>query len=96
MALIAKGKKTIVEVEVSQLRKEDIEFILNIIENSMVPGKYIGLGNVVIQKLQNQIGILDRSKDEVMNSLKKYKQNSDSSKLKKVQNKNGELWIEEN
>jgi|TARA_R110001592_G_scaffold321477_1_gene600020 hypothetical protein len=96
MALIAKGKKTIVEVEVSQLSKEDIEFILNIIENSMVPGKYIGLGNVVIQKLQNQIGILDRSKDEVMNSLKKYKQNSDSSKLKKVQNKNGELWIEEN
>ena len=96
MALIVKGKKTIVEVEVSQLSKEDIEFILNIIENSMVPGKYIGLGNVVIQKLQNQIGILDRSKDEVMNSLKKYKQNSDSSKLKKVQNKNGELWIEEN
>ena len=55
MALITKGKETIVEKEVSQLNNEDIEFLLNIIENSMVPGKYIGLGNIVIQKLQNQI-----------------------------------------
>ena len=54
MALITKGKETIVEKEVSQLNNEDIEFLLNIIENSMVPGKYIGLGNIVIQKLQNQ------------------------------------------
>ena len=53
MALITKGKETIVEKEVSQLNNEDIEFLLNIIENSMVPGKYIGLGNIVIQKLQN-------------------------------------------
>ena len=57
MALITKGKETIVEKEVSQLNNEDIEFLLNIIENSMVPGKYIGLGNIVIQKLQNQLGI---------------------------------------
>ena len=32
MALITKGKETIVEKEVSQLNNEDIEFLLNIIE----------------------------------------------------------------
>ena len=95
MALITKGKETIVEKEVSQLNNEDIEFLLNIIENSMVPGKYIGLGNIVIQKLQNQMGILSRGREEVKSSLKKFKKSSVNSETKKIRNENGELWVEE-
>mgnify|MGYP001346760940 FL=1 len=95
MALITKGKETIVEKEVSQLDNEDIEFLLNIIENSMVPGKYIGLGNIVIQKLQNQLGILSRGREEVKSSLKKFKKSSVNSETKKIRNENGELWVEE-
>tara|TARA_Y100000992_G_C20906318_1_gene323362 strand:- start:164 stop:451 length:288 start_codon:yes stop_codon:yes gene_type:complete len=95
MALITKGKETIVEKEVSQLNNEDIEFLLNIIENSMVPGKYIGLGNIVIQKLQNQLGILSRGREEVKSSLKKFKKSSVNSETKKIRNENGELWVEE-
>ena len=95
MALITKGKKTVVEEKVAQLNNEDIEFLLNIIENSMVPGKYIGLGNIVIQKLQNQLGILSRGREEVKSSLKKFKKSSEEPKTKKIRNENGELWIEE-
>ena len=56
---------------------------MNIIENSMVPGKYIGLGNIVIQKLQNQLGILSRGREEVKSSLKKFKKSSVNSETKK-------------
>ena len=54
MAFKTKGKTTIVEEETHKLTKQDIEFLLNIIENSMVPGKYVGLANHVIGKLRNQ------------------------------------------
>ena len=96
MGITTNGKTTVIEEEVSILNKEDIEFLLNIITNSMVPGKYLGLGNRVVQKLQNQLGILSRSKTEVTDSLKKYKQNSDNKVSKNNTVKDGELWIEEN
>ena len=95
MGITTNGKKRIIEDEVSQLSKEDIEFLLNIITNSMVPGKYLSLGNRVVQKLQNQLGILSRSKTEVMDSLKKYKQNSNNKVSKNNIVKDGELWIKD-
>ena len=95
MGITTNGKKRIIEDEVSQLSKEDIEFLLNIITNSMVPGKYLSLGNIVVQKLQNQLGILGRSKTEVMDSLKKYKQNSNNKVSKNNIVKDGELWIKD-
>ena len=52
MGIITKGKTIIVEEETYKLTKQDIEFLVNIIENSMVPGKYIGLANHVIGKLK--------------------------------------------
>jgi|TARA_B110000211_G_scaffold42914_1_gene44793 hypothetical protein len=95
VGITTNGKKRIIEEEVSQLSKEDIEFLLNIITNSMVPGKYLSLGNRVVQKLQNQLGILSRSKTEVTDSLKKYKQNSDNKVSKNNIVKDGELWIKD-
>ena len=95
MGITTNGKKRIIEDEVSQLSKEDIEFLLNIITNSMVPGKYLSLGNIVVQKLQNQLGILSRSKTEVTDSLKKYKQNSNNKVSKNNIVKDGELWIKD-
>ena len=95
MGITTNGKQRIIEEEVTQLSKEDIEFLLNIITNSMVPGKYLSLGNIVVQKLQNQLGILSRSKTEVTDSLKKYKQNSDNKVSKNNIVKDGELWIKD-
>ena len=76
MGITTNGKKRIIEEEVSQLSKEDIEFLLNIITNSM-------------------LGILGRSKTEVMDSLKKYKQNSNNKVSKNNIVKDGELWIKD-
>tara|TARA_R110000782_G_scaffold9418_1_gene30335 strand:- start:2203 stop:2490 length:288 start_codon:yes stop_codon:yes gene_type:complete len=95
VGITTNGKQRIIEEEVTQLSKEDIEFLLNIITNSMVPGKYLSLGNIVVQKLQNQLGILGRSKTEVMDSLKKYKQNSNNKVSKNNIVKDGELWIKD-
>ena len=62
----------------------------------MVPGKYLGLGNRVVQKLNNKLGIIERSRPEILKSLKKYKQNSNNKVSKNNTVKDGELWIEEN
>ena len=61
MGMIVKGKKRVVEDEVFKLNQEDLEFLINIIKNSMIPGKYLTLGNVVVQKLHNQLGMLDKA-----------------------------------
>ena len=97
MALITKGKKMIVEKEVVQLDKQEIEFLLNIIENSMIPGKYINLGNVVIQKLRNQFEAFDRTKGEFKSALSNYQKKGkpSNSEPQVLHKKSGEVWIEE-
>ncbi len=96
MAMITKGKTIVVDEETYRLTKPDIEFLLNIIENSMVPGKYIGLANVVIQKLQNQIRMSDKSQVQIKSALTNWKEEKNRPKGKpKIQKKGDEVWIEE-
>tara|TARA_Y100001972_G_scaffold62313_1_gene76293 strand:+ start:103 stop:396 length:294 start_codon:yes stop_codon:yes gene_type:complete len=96
MALITKGKSVVVEDETYKLTKRDIEFLLNIIENSMVPGKYISLANVVIQKLQNQSMMADRNQVEIKSALTNWKDKQTKPKGKPtIQKKGDEVWIEE-
>jgi hypothetical protein len=42
------------------------------------------------------LGIIERSRPEILKSLKKYKQNSNNKVSKNNTVKDGELWIEEN
>mgnify|MGYP003124160347 FL=1 len=96
MALITKGKTVVVEDETYKLTKPDIEFLLNIIENSMVPGKYIGLANVVIQKLQNQVRMSDKSQVQIKSALTNWRNEKNKPKGKPtIQKKGDEVWIEE-
>ena len=96
MALITKGKSIVVEDETYKLTKRDIEFLLNIIENSMVPGKYISLANVVIQKLQNQIRMSDKSQVQIKSALTNWRDEKNKPKGKPtIQKKGDEVWIEE-
>ena len=96
MALITKGKSIVVEDETYKLTKRDIEFLLNIIENSMVPGKYIGLANVVIQKLQNQSMMIDRNPTQIKSALTDWKEKQNKPKGKpKIKKEGDEVWIEE-
>ena len=96
MALITKGKTVVVEDETYKLTRRDIEFLLNIIENSMVPGKYIGLANVVIQKLQNQSMMIDRNPTQIKSALTDWKEKQNKPKGKpKIRKEGDEVWIEE-
>ena len=96
MALITKGKTVVVEDETYKLTKPDIEFLLNIIENSMVPGKYIGLANVVIQKLQNQSMMVERNPTQIKSALTNWRDEKNKPKGKPTIKKKGdEVWIEE-
>tara|TARA_B100000902_G_scaffold369319_1_gene393407 strand:- start:27 stop:320 length:294 start_codon:yes stop_codon:yes gene_type:complete len=96
MALITKGKSVVVEDETYRLTKPDIEFLLNIIENSMVPGKYISLANVVIQKLKNQSMMIGRNQTEIKSALTDWKEKKNRPKGKPSIKKEGdEVWIEE-
>ena len=96
MALITKGKTVVVEDETYKLTKPDIEFLLNIIENSMVPGKYIGLANVVIQKLQNQVRMSDKSQVQIKSALTNWRNEKNKPKGNPtIQKKGDEVWIEE-
>jgi len=90
------NQKVVVEEEVSSLSKQEIEFILNIIDNSMIPGKYINLGNVVVQKLKNQYEMAGKSVIQVTSALKDYhKKKTAPPKKPKFEKRGEEVWIEE-
>ena len=96
MGLITKGKTIVVEDETYKLTKPDIEFLLNIIDNSMVPGKYISLANVVVQKLKNQSMMVDRNPTQIKSALTDWKDKQARPKGKPTIKKKGdEVWIEE-
>ena len=96
MAMITKGKTIVVDEETYRLTKPDIEFLLNIIENSMVPGKYISLANVVVQKLKNQSMMIDRNPVQIKSALTDWKEKQTKPKGKpKIRKEGDEVWIEE-
>ena len=96
MAFTTKGKTTIVEEETHKLTKQDIEFLLNIIENSMVPGKYVGLANHVIGKLRNQYQMAGRSEFQIRKAMNDWKDEKSKPKPKrKIKQDGEEIWIEE-
>ena len=101
MGIQTKGKTIIVEEETYKLTKQDIEFLVNIIENSMVPGKYIGLANHVIGKLKNQYRMAGKSEFQVEEALKDWskKKNSDIKPKKpaerNVKTEGEDIWVKD-
>ena len=96
MAFTTKGKTTIVEEETHKLTKQDIEFLLNIVENSMVPGKYIGLANHVIGKLRNQYQMAGKSEFQIKQAMSDWKEKKSKPKPKqKIKQSGDDIWIEE-
>ena len=100
MGIITKGKTIIVEEETYKLTKQDIEFLVNIIENSMVPGKYIGLANHVIGKLKNQYKMAGKSEFQVEEALKDWSRKNSDIKPKKpternVKTEGEDIWVKD-
>ena len=92
--------KTIVN-EVAKFNKDEIEFLFEILKNSMIPGKHIGIAMEVINKLKSQYQLINRkgakvqkveSKESVVQQKITKIQQEEKQRLKE---EDGELWVEE-
>ena len=101
MAFNVKGKTTSIVNEVARFKKEEIEFLFELIKNSMIPGKHLGIAMDVVNKLKQQYQLLDKKtakvqKVESMESVvKKEISKIQEVKKQKLKEEDGELWVEE-
>ena len=101
MGVNAKKVKTIVN-EVAKFKREEIEFLFELIKNGMIPGKHLGIAMDVVNKLKSQYQLLNRkeaiikkktkSKDDVVKQQIIEIQQEEKHRLKE---QDGELWVEE-
>lgn len=96
MAIRAKEVKTIVN-EVAKFKKDEIEFLFELIKNSMIPGQHLGIAMDIVNKLKSQYQLLNRkgavvkttksTKDVVREEIEKVQQD--------IKEEDGELFIKE-
>ena len=100
MAVTAKKVKRVVD-EMAKFDKGEIEFLFELIKESMIPGKYLPTAMNVVTKLKNKYKLLDKrdliikkeeSKEEALQREIKKVQKETFQKMKKV---DGELYIED-
>ena len=96
MAIRAKEVKTIVN-EVAKFKKDEIQFLFELIKNSMIPGQHLGIAMDIVNKLKSQYQLLNRkgavvkttksTKDVVREEIEKVQQ--------EIKEEDGELFIKE-
>jgi len=96
MAIRAGKFKTIVN-EVAKFNEEEIEFLFELIKNSMIPGQHLGIAMDIVNKLKSQYQLLNRkgavvkttksTKDVVREEVEKVQQ--------EIKEEDGELFIKE-
>ena len=101
MAFKVKGKTTSIVNEVARFKKEEIEFLFELIKNSMIPGKHLGIAMEVVNKLKSQYQLLDKktAKVQKVESVKSVNK-KEISKVQEIEKQrlkeeDGELWVEE-
>ena len=101
MAFSVKGKTTSIVNEVAKFKKEEIEFLFELVKNSMIPGKHLGIAMEVVNKLKQQYQLLDRktAKVQKVESAKSVNK-KEISKVQEIEKQrlkeeDGELWVEE-
>jgi len=101
MAFKVKGKTTSIVNEVAKFKKDEIEFLFELIKNSMIPGKHLGIAMEVVNKLKSQYELLHRkgAKVQKVESKKSVVQNEISKiqeeEKQKLKEQDGELWVED-
>ena len=101
MAFKVKGKTTSIVNEVARFKKEEIEFLFELIKNSMIPGKHLGIAMDVVNKLKQQYQLLDKktAKVQKVESTKSVVKREISKiqevEKQKLREEDGELWVEE-
>ena len=101
MAFNIKGKTTSTVNEVARFKKEEIEFLFELIKNSMIPGKHLGIAMDVVNKLKQQYQLLDKKTAKVQRvESTKSVVDKEISKIQeeekqRLKEEDGELWVEE-
>ena len=101
MAFNVKGKTTSIVNEVARFKKEEIEFLFELIKNSMIPGKHLGIAMDVVNKLKQQYQLLDKKTAKVQkvesteSVVKKEISKIQEVKKQRLKEQDGELWVEE-
>ena len=96
MAIRAKEHRNVVD-EVARLSKVEIEFLFELIKNSMIPGRNISIAFDIINKLkrQHQIQSID-VKDLKLSKEKVIKPKTQEEKARELlKEESGELFIKE-
>lgn len=96
MAIRAKEHRNVVD-EVARLSKVEIEFLFELIKNSMIPGVNINIAFDIINKLkrQHQIQSID-VKDLKLSKEKVIKPKTQEEKARELlKEEDGELFIKE-
>ena len=96
MGIKAGSAKTIVN-EVAKFKKDEIEFLFELIKNSMIPGQHLGIAMEIVNKLKSQYQLLNRkgavvkttksTNDVVKENIEKVQQ--------EIKEQDGELFIKE-
>ena len=100
MAVNAKKHRNVID-EVARLSKIEIEFLFELIKNSMIPGKHLGIAMDVVNKLKQQYQLLDKktAKVQKVESAKSVNKKEISKvqeiEKQKLKEEDGELWVEE-
>ena len=101
MAFSVKGKTTSIVNEVARFKKEEIEFLFELVKNSMIPGKHLGIAMDVVNKLKQQYHLLDKKTAKVQkvesaeSVVKKEISKIQEVEKQKLREEDGELWVEE-
>ena len=91
--------KTIVN-EVAKFNKDEIEFLFELIKNSMIPGKHLDIAMDIVNKLKQQYHLLDKKTARVqkVESVESVNQKEISKVQEKekqrLKEEDGELWVE--
>ena len=101
MAFKVKGKTTSIVNEVAKFKKEEIEFLFELIKNSMIPGKHLDIAMDIVNKLKQQYHLLDKKTAKVQkvesaeSVVKKEISKIQEVEKQKLREEDGELWVEE-
>ena len=96
MAVNAREHRNVID-EVARLNKVEIEFLWEVLKNSMIPGRNIHIAYDVINKLkrQHQIASVDK-KDLKLSKDKVIKPKSKEEKAQQIiREENGELFVKD-
>ena len=88
------GKTRVLVDEAAKFGKKEIEFLLTLIQESMVPGKFLQQAMDVVVKLRNQYKLLDKPIWDVKKTMSIEEEVKERAKAA-LKEKEGELRIRE-